>query len=78
MTKPSQASASPPHLDPAPTRTVYPSLVELPGVRLFLDLAALSMVSVAVAATTSPFVAAVALITMMSARVVLCRTLFAR
>ncbi|WAM11849.1 MULTISPECIES: hypothetical protein [Rhodococcus] len=56
----------------------HPSLVELPGVRRVLDLAALTMLSGAVAATTSLSVATLGLLTVVGARVALRRSLTAR
>ncbi|MFC9837416.1 hypothetical protein ACFVKB_26940 [Rhodococcus sp. NPDC127530] len=56
----------------------HPPLVELPGVRRVLDLAALTVLSGAVAATTSLTVATVGLLTAIGARVALRRSLTAR
>ncbi|MFD7044046.1 hypothetical protein [Rhodococcus jostii] len=66
---------------PSPIDTAHaghPSLVELPGVRRVLDLAALTMLSVAVAATTSFTVATLGLLSVIGARVALRRSLTAR
>ncbi|MFC9767269.1 hypothetical protein [Rhodococcus jostii] len=52
--------------------------MELPGVRRVLDLAALTMLSVAVAATTSFTVATLGLLSVIGARVALRRSLTAR
>ncbi|MFD9663480.1 hypothetical protein ACFWAY_17930 [Rhodococcus sp. NPDC059968] len=71
--------ATPPHIDTAPAvHAVHPPLVELPGVRRVLDLAALTMLSVAVAATTSFTVATLGLLSVIGARVALRRSLTAR
>jgi len=70
---------TPSHLDTAPAvRAVHPSLVELPGVRRVLDLAALTMLSVAAAAMTSLSVATLGLLAVIGARVALRRSLTAR
>ncbi|QQZ18149.1 MULTISPECIES: hypothetical protein [Rhodococcus] len=69
----------PPSIDTAPAiHAVHPSLVELPGVRRVLDLAALTMLSVAVAATTSFTVATLGLLSAIGTRVALRRSLTAR
>ncbi|MDI9975847.1 hypothetical protein ACNJ7E_22175 [Rhodococcus sp. NM-2] len=61
-----------------PVHAVHPSLVELPTVRRVLDLAALTMLSVAAAATTSFSIATLGLLTVIGARVALRRSLTAR
>jgi hypothetical protein len=71
--------ATPSHIDTAPAvHAGHPSLVELPGVRRVLDLAALTVLSGAVAATTSLSVAAAGLLAVIGARVALRRSLTAR
>lgn len=71
------ATSSPTDTAPA-VHAGHPSLVELPGVRRVLDLTALTMLSGAVAATTSFTVAALGLLTAIGTRVALRRSLTAR
>ncbi|WP_157174030.1 hypothetical protein [Rhodococcus sp. JVH1] len=71
--------ATPSPIDAAPAvHAGHPSLVELPGVRRVLDLAAITMLSVAVAATTSFTVATLGLLSVIGARAALRRSLTAR
>lgn len=70
--------ATPSPIDTAPVHAGHPSLVELPGVRRVLDLAAITMLSVAVAATTSFTVATLGLLSVIGARAALRRSLTAR